>query len=130
MQDAAVRPYPSVRTRRMRVLALALLMVAGTVNYLDRSALSIGNSTIRSSLGLSDSQMGLLLSSFAIAYGVAQLPVGILIDRYGPRRLMSVGLLLWSAALLCAGLVTTLGQFVAARVGLGVGDSPMYLSGT
>ncbi len=130
MQDAAVRPYPSTRTRRMRVLALCLLMAAGTVNYLDRSALSIGNSTIRASLHLGDAQMGLLLSVFAVAYGIAQLPVGILIDRYGPRRLMSVGLLLWSGAQLCAGLVATLPQFIVARVALGVGESPMYLSGT
>ena len=75
--------YPSPRTRRMRVLALTLLMVAGTVNYLDRSALSIGNSSIRGSLHLSDAEMGLLLSAFAVAYGIAQLPVGVLIDRYG-----------------------------------------------
>ncbi len=130
MQEAAVRAYPSSRTRRMRVLALTLLMVAGTINYLDRSALSIGNSTIRASLHLGDVQMGLLLSSFAIAYGLAQLPVGILIDHYGPRRLMSMGLLLWSVAQLCAGLVTGFGQFVAARVALGIGESPMYLAGT
>ncbi len=130
MQDAAVVSYPSARARRMRVLALTLLIVAGTINYLDRSALSIGNSTIRASLHLSDAQMGLLLSAFEVAYGIAQLPVGILIDRYGPRRLMSVGLLLWSGAQLCAGLVTGFGQFVLARVALGVGESPMYLAGT
>ncbi len=123
-------PYPSPRARRMRVLALTLLMVAGTVNYLDRSALSIGNSSIRASLHLSDAEMGLLLSAFAVAYGVAQLPVGVLIDRYGPRRVMTVGLMLWSAAQMLAGFVGSLGQFVGARGALGVGESPMYLAGT
>ena len=122
--------YPSPRARRMRVLALTLLMVAGTVNYLDRSALSIGNSSIRASLHLSDAEMGLLLSAFAVAYGVAQLPVGVLIDRYGPRRVMTVGLMLWSAAQVVAGFVGSLGQFVGARGALGVGESPMYLAGT
>ncbi|WP_419729290.1 MFS transporter [Lichenicola sp.] len=127
---ADANSYPSGRARRMRVLALTLLVIAGTVNYLDRSALSIGNSSIRGSLHLSDAEMGLLLSVFAIAYGVAQLPVGILIDRYGPRRLMSIGLLLWSGAQICGGLVTGLGQFVVARAALGIGESPMYLAGT
>ena len=130
MQDADAGRYPSPQARRMRVLALSLLIVAGTINYLDRSALSIGNSTIRASLHLSDVQMGLLLSSFAVAYALAQLPVGILIDRYGPRRLMSIGLLLWSAAQLCAGAVTGFGQFILARAALGIGESPMYLAGT
>ncbi len=122
--------YPSRRARRMRVVALVLLMVAGTVNYLDRSALSIGNSSIRASLHLSDAEMGLLLSAFAVAYGVAQLPVGVLIDRYGPRRVMTVGLMLWSAAQVAAGFVGSLPQFLGARGALGVGESPMYLAGT
>jgi sugar phosphate permease len=122
--------FPSPRATRMRVLALTLRMVAGTVNYLDRSALSIGNSSIRADLHLSDSEMGLLLSAFAVAYGLAQLPVGILIDRYGPRRLMAFGLVLWSGAQIAAGFVGGLGQFVAARAALGIGESPMYLAGT
>ncbi len=129
--NQAARPrYPSPRARRMRVLALTLLMIAGTVNYLDRSALSIGNSSIRASLHLSDGQMGLLLSAFAVAYGLAQLPIGILIDRYGPRRLMSLGLVLWSGAQIGAGFVGGFGQFVFARAALGIGESPMYLAGT
>lgn len=133
MPDQAALPpaeFPSRPARRMRVLALTLLVIAGTVNYLDRSALSIGNFSIRASLHLSDTEMGLLLSAFAVAYGVAQLPVGILIDRYGPRRLMSIGLLLWSVAQIAAGFVTGLGQFLFARVALGIGESPMYLAGT
>jgi len=133
MPDHAAGPttqFPSRRARRMRVLALTLLVIAGTVNYLDRSALSIGNSSIRASLHLNDTEMGLLLSAFAVAYGIAQLPVGILIDRHGPRRLMSIGLILWSAAQIAAGFVTGLGQFMVARVALGIGESPMYLAGT
>ena len=100
-------------------------MVAGTVNYLDRSALSIGNSAIRADLHLSDTQMGLLLSVFALAYGVAQLPVGILIDRFGPRRILGGGLMLWSLAQTASGFVGGLGQFIAARTVLGIGESPI-----
>ncbi|MCQ8277749.1 MFS transporter [Acetobacteraceae bacterium KSS8] len=122
--------FPSRRATRMRVLALALLMIAGTVNYLDRSALSIGNSSIRADLRLDDAQMGLLLSAFSVAYGLAQIPVGILIDRAGPRRVMGAGLVLWSGAQMAAGFVGGLAPFVAARAALGIGESPMYLAGT
>lgn len=128
--EAAGARFPSPRATRMRVLALSLLMVAGTVNYLDRSALSIGNSSIRADLHLSDAQMGLLLSAFSVSYGLAQIPVGILIDRMGPRRIMGTGLVLWSGAQMAAGLVGGLAPFIAARAALGIGESPMYLAGT
>lgn len=114
----------------MRVIALVLLMVAGTVNYLDRSALSIGNSAIRHDLHLSDGQMGALLSVFAVAYGLAQLPVGVLIDRFGPRRVLGASLVLWSLAQSAAAFSGSLLQFAAARTALGIGESPMYLAGT
>ena len=120
----------SPRARRMRVIALTLLMIAGTVNYLDRSALSIGNAAIRADLHLSDGQMGLLLSVFAVSYGIAQLPVGILIDRYGPRRVLGASLVLWSVAQAGSAFAGSLLQFSTARAALGVGESPMYLAGT
>ena len=120
----------SPRASRMRFMALTLLMVAGTVNYMDRSALSIGNAPIRADLGLSDGQMGVLLSVFAAAYGISQLPVGILIDRYGPRRVLGASLILWSAAQAASAFSGSLLQFAVARAALGIGESPMYLAGT
>ena len=132
---------PSQMTRQMmrhstgrvgprRTLAVALLVLAGCVNYLDRSAVSIGNPAIRANLHLSYEQMGLLLSAFAWAYGLAQLPAGALVDRFGPRRTLGIGLLLWSTAQIGASFVTGLGQFLAARIALGLGESPMYIGGT
>jgi sugar phosphate permease len=120
----------SDRTRRLRTTAVTLLVIAGCVNYLDRSAVAVGNPEIRQSLGLSYSQMGILLSAFAWSYGLAQIPAGIAVDRFGPRRALGFGLVLWSFAQIAAGFVGTAGQFVAARVALGLGESPMYIGGT
>jgi sugar phosphate permease len=117
-------------TRRRRFLTVTLLIGAGCVNYLDRSALSIGNPEIRAGLHLSYGQMGLLLAVFAWAYGLAQLPAGALIDRFGPRRTLGAGLVLWSAAQIAASFVTGLWSFLTARVALGIGESPMYIGGT
>ncbi len=113
-----------------RTLAVGLLVLAGCVNYFDRSAVAIGNPAIRASLHLSYAQMGVLLSAFAWAYGLAQLPAGALVDRFGPRRTLGAGLVLWSAAQIGASFVTGLGPFIAARVALGLGESPMYIGGT
>jgi MFS family permease len=107
-----------------------MLVVAGCVNYFDRSALAVGNPDIRADLHLSFAQMGLLLSAFAWAYGLAQIPAGAAVDRFGPRRALGAGLVLWSAAQLGAAFVAGLGAFVAARVALGLGESPMYIGGT
>ncbi len=117
-------------TRRSRNIAVTLLVVAGCVNYLDRSAVAVGNPNIRADLHLSFSQMGLLLSAFAWAYGLAQIPAGLLIDRFGPRRALGAGLVVWSVAQMFAGFVGSLGQFIAARIALGLGESPMYIGGT
>ncbi len=125
-----LRPELARLTKRRRIWAVCLLVIAGCVNYLDRSAVAVGNPEIRHDLGLSFEQMGLLLSAFAWAYGLAQIPAGLAVDRFGARRALGAGLVLWSIAQLSAGFVGTLGQFVAARIGLGLGESPMYIGGT
>ncbi|MGI9259343.1 MAG: MFS transporter [Gammaproteobacteria bacterium] len=114
------------RLRRTQRSTLILLVAAGTLNYFDRSALAIANPLIREELGLSISQMGLLLSAFLWAYAFAQLPGGALVDRLGARRLLGGALAFWSIAQGAAGFVTNLWQFAVARAGLGLGEAPMF----
>jgi MFS family permease len=116
------------RVRRAQVLSLALLVLSGIVNYMDRGTLSVANQSIRNELGVSLSQMVWLLSAFAWSYALAQLPVGGLVDRHGPCKLLGLGLVLWSFAQAAGGLVTSFGQFGVSRVVLGVGDAPQFTS--
>lgn len=122
---------PEASTPRLKLIqrsALTLLVIAGTLNYVDRSTLAIGGTSIRAELGLSIGEMGVLLSSFLWAYAFCQLPGGVLIDRVGPRRLLGAGLFLWSLAQIAAGLAGSVVQFAAARVALGIGEAPMFSS--
>jgi MFS family permease len=89
----------------------------------------VGNKLIQEDLGIPVVRMGLLLSAFLWAYALAQLPVGGLIDRYGPRRLLGLGLFSWSIAQAAGGLVTGFGPFIAARFALGVGEAPLFPGG-
>ena len=116
----------SARVKRTQRIALALLVVSGVVNYVDRSTLAIGAPLIRQELGLSLTQIGLLSSAFLWAYAAAQLPAGALIDRLGARFVLSISLGLWSLAQLLGGMVQGLGQFFGARVLLGVGEAPQF----
>jgi MFS family permease len=117
---------PRIRTAQRS--ALTMLVVAGTLNYIDRATLSVANPLIRHDLGLSIADMGLLLSAFLWAYAFFQLPGGALVDRVGPRRLLTAGLAVWSLAQAAAGLVGGFWQFTIARVFLGLGEAPMFSS--
>ena len=116
----------SPRVRSIQRTALTLLVLGGVVNYIDRATLAVGNPLIRQELGLNAVEMGLLLSAFLWAYAFAQLPAGGLIDRLGPRRLLTLGMTLWSVAQLLGGLVGSFGQFFGARMLLGVGEAPQF----
>ena len=113
----------------LRWAAVALVVLAGCVNFIDRSAVSIALPAIRADLHLSEAQAGLLLSAFAWSYAVAQLPAGSLVDRAGARWALAGGLAVWSAVQAASGLVGSLAQFVIARVALGLGESPMFVGG-
>jgi len=116
----------SPKVREIQRGALAMLVLSGAINTIDRAALSVANPLIRAEMHLSIAQMGLLLSAFLWAYAFAQLPTGALVDRLGPRRLLGLGLAMWSGAQLLCGLVATVGQFAAARVLLGIGEAPNF----
>ncbi|KAA1013770.1 MFS transporter [Paraburkholderia panacisoli] len=119
----------SQRLKRIQVVAVVFLTVAGIVNYLDRSTLSIANHLVSQELHLSASQMGLLLSAFSLSYAFAQLPVGALLDRFGSRVMLGLGMLLWSLAQVAGGFIQTLNHFLAARVVLGVAEAPLFPAG-
>jgi MFS family permease len=121
-------PAPS-GLRRHQTITLSLLFLAGVVNFLDRSSLSIANSTVRAEMHLSATEMGWLLSAFSLAYGLAQLPLIGILDRAGTRSLVGGGLILWSAAQMLTGLVRGLPTFLLLRVLLGAGEAPFFPSG-
>jgi sugar phosphate permease len=109
------------RVKSIQRAAVVMLVAAGVINYIDRATLSVANPLIRQDLGLSIADMGYLLSAFLWAYAFAQLPTGAMVDRLGPRILLTLGLSLWSCAQLLGGRVQGFGQFFAARLLLGVG---------
>ena len=119
-------PIATPRVRRIQTVSLALLVTAGTVNYIDRATLAVANPLIRQDLGLSVGDMGLLLSAFLWAYAFAQLPAGALADRLGSRRMLTIGLSVWSLGQMLGGAVTSFWQFIGARIVLGAGEAPHF----
>ncbi|MEI6486814.1 MAG: MFS transporter [Sphingomonadales bacterium] len=119
----------TARLKQIQTAAVVLLVCSGLVNYLDRSTLSIANSAVSAEMHLTASQMGFLLSAFSLPYALAQLPMGVLLDKMGARFTLGLGMLLWSIAQLGGGFVRGLNQFFAARLLLGVGEAPQFPAG-
>jgi MFS family permease len=115
--------------RRLRGVAVGLLVLAGCINFIDRSTVSVALPAIKGELHLSTGEAGLLLSAFAWSYAIAQLPAGSFVDRLGTRGALGAGLAAWSCVQMLTGLVSGLFSFIMARVALGVGESPMFVGG-
>ena len=115
--------------RRIQRTTILLLFLAGIVNFLDRGSLSIANLAIRHDLHLSGTQIGLLASVFSFSYGLAQLPIGAWLDRFGARILLGTGLLVWSGAQAATAFVGGYSQFLPLRILLGVGEAPFFPAG-
>ena len=122
------RTLKSRRIAKIQLFAVSTLAVAGIINYIDRGSLAIANTTIRADLGISATRMGVLLSIFSMSYAISQLPMGLLLDRLGERIVLGAGLFLWSATQAATGLIGSFTSFVAARIGLGLGESPYVVA--
>ena len=114
--------------KNYKSLTIFFLFLIGVVNYLDRSALSIANTTIQADLAISPMQMGVMLSAFSIAYAFSQLPLGALIDKLGSKLALGGSLVVWSVAQAAFGLFSSYGHLVGLRVLLGIGEAPVFPS--
>jgi MFS family permease len=121
---------PSARLRWIQYGVVAQISVICLINFMDRTTLAVANPEIRHDMGLSLTQMGLLLGAFPLTYALSQLPLGPFIDRLGSRLLLGTGLAVWSVAQALAGLAASAGQLWACRILLGVGEAPTIPSCT
>ncbi len=109
---------------RYRVVAVTTLM--SVLLYLDRFCISFAEVFIKEDLGLTDTQVGWMLSAFFWTYALGQVPCGWLADRFGARVMLSIYILLWS---LFTGLTGAAGVFSALlgmRFGFGLGQAGAY----
>ncbi|MCA1178416.1 MULTISPECIES: MFS transporter [unclassified Pantoea] len=127
LSDATITQPTTIGKLRWGIVLLLLL--AAVVNYLDRANLSIANTTIAAEFGFSQTEMGLLLSAFLWPYALANLPAGWLVDKFGPRKMFSWALGLWSTFTVLAAFVNSYSFFYGLRMMLGIAESPFFTSG-
>ena len=103
---------------------VAILVATAILSYTDRQVLSLLVDPIRADLGISDTQVSLLLgTAFAVVYGVAGIPLGYLADRTSRRNLIFCGVLVWTVGTLACGFSQSFGQLFAGRLVVGLGEA-------
>jgi MFS family permease len=103
-----------------------LLGLGVLVNYFDRVNLSVSHSALYTAFGISDVAFGYLSAAYNWSYALCQLPVGVVLDRFGVRRVQRVGIFIWSMASFAAAITPSLTGFFAARLLLGIGEAPTF----
>ena len=114
------------RVRTGAAGALALLTTAYVLSYVDRTIVSLLVGPIKADLVLSDTQFSLLGGlAFALFYSTLGIPLGWVADRGDRRRLIAVGIALWSVMTILCGLAPSFAWLFAARVGVGIGEAAL-----
>ena len=105
-----------------RWLLLGASWLVFFVAFLDRVNLSVAMPLIAKDFQLSPEQTGLILSAFFITYTLLQVPGGILGDKIGPKKVMTVALVWWSVMTMATGLTKNFSQLYIVRILFGIGE--------
>lgn len=105
-----------------------LLGLGVLVNYFDRVNLSVSHESLIAAFGISNIMFGYLSGAYNWTYAFCQLPIGVLLDKFGVRRVGRVSTFLWSIASFSAALAPGIPSLFAARFLLGIGEAPTFPS--
>ncbi len=105
---------------------IAIAFVAMIIVYLDRSALSYAITPLKIRFGLTDADFGFIASGFGVGYMLMTVTGGVLVDRFGARKVWSIASVAWSIA--CAGLALATGfaWLFIFRILLGMAEGPSF----
>ena len=125
MQNGTIQneSLPKKVIGKYRWVICALLFFATTINYVDRAVLGVLAPLLRSEIGWTDQQYGIISAAFTLAYAIGFLFAGWFIDKVGTRLGYTVYLTIWSLAAAAHALAKSVLGFGAARFMLGIGES-------
>ena len=111
-------------SKSYRNFILVLLTIVYGFNFIDRQIMGILAPFIQKDLGLSNTELGLLIGlAFAIFYTLVAIPIAWLADRYNRVNILSIALATWSGFTALTGLANNFIQIGLARMGVGIGEA-------
>jgi MFS family permease len=115
---------PTEDRSRYRWYVLGVLVCVYMLHHLDRMVLTLLQEPIKHEFNLSDSQLGLITgTAYAFAFGIAGLPLGMLVDRTNRVRLLALVLTVWSGLTALASTANSFATLFLIRVGIGAAES-------
>lgn len=102
--------------------------VLAMIVLFDRILISVAKDPVSQDLSLNDKQMGWVLSIFALGYALFQTPSGYLADKYGPRKILTAVVSLWSIFTALTGAVWNFGLLLIVRFLFGAGEAGAFPS--
>jgi MFS family permease len=120
----AARACFFVKAHLQRHWLLAFIALAYLLCYVDRMVMATAAPFVAKDLNLTTVQMGALLSAFFVGYTVMQIPGGLLVDSFGPRRMLTVSLVWWSVWSALTGMAGGFSVLLTTRVLFGIGEGP------
>ena len=120
--DSLTRPSDE-GSNRMKWVLCGLLFLATTTNYLDRQVLGILAPVLQQELHWSESSYGNMIFCFTLAYALAYMLSGYVVDRFGTRKGYAIFVAVWSVSSAAHAFVTSVMGFGVARFFLGIGES-------
>ncbi|HEY4948880.1 MAG TPA: MFS transporter [Candidatus Acidoferrales bacterium] len=109
---------------------MLVLCAINLLNFYDRQAPGALVEPMRREFGLSDTQIGLLGSMFIWIYALAGVPLGRVADVWSRKKLLAIGVTVWSALTAASGLAASFSFLVFTRLGVGVGEAVCAPVGT
>jgi ACS family hexuronate transporter-like MFS transporter len=114
---------------RYRWVIVTLLFFACTINYIDRQMIGILKPILSKELGWSESDYADIVFYFQLAYAIAYLAFGKIVDTLGARLGYAIAVIIWTAGHMAHGMASTAIQFSLARAGLGIGEAGNFPGG-
>ena len=110
-------------SKTQALTAFIVLLIINILNYTDRSVLSAVQTHIQTDFHLTDTELGLLNSSFLLIYGLATLPIGIWADNGVRKNIVAICVSIWSIATVLGGITQNFIQLFTTRAFLGIGEA-------
>jgi len=121
MSSTQPQHIPKRRWRIAWLLGLGVL-----INYLDRVNLTVSRDALFTDFGISAVTFGYLSAAYNWTYAALQLPIGVILDRFGVRRIGRISTFLWSVASFASGIAPNIPSLFSARLLLGIGEAPTF----
>ncbi|MFH8679270.1 MFS transporter [Streptomyces lydicus] len=119
----ATTPLQSTGRHAARWLILAVICVAQLTVILDNTVLNVAIPSLTENLGATTADVQWMINAYSLVQSGLLLTAGNSADRYGRKKMLAVGLVLFGLASLGAALAQSPGQLIAARAGMGVGGA-------